>query len=140
MDKRSEDSSRAGKGTQGRRISSQGGRRGHGPKRKDIDISSLRTLIGEFPRAFKKTDGTVATPKGKSKFYLYKIGNAEETLGLNQYDTNGEERTLSYPSDATGNEIEQTVGIKNRLSNARLVSDAKNEVHRLRENKAGAKR
>lgn len=103
----------SGKGTQGTQISSQGGRRGPGGRgTKNIDISPLRTLVGEYPRSYKKKDGTVAKPKGNSRFYIYKIGNTEETLGLHQYDTTDREKTLSYPSDGNGNEIKHTVGIK----------------------------
>ncbi len=63
------------------------------------------TPNSRHPRAFKKKDGNGATPKGKSKFYSYKIGNADETLGLRQYDVHGKVLTQSYPSDAEGNEI-----------------------------------
>lgn len=86
-----DDQARAPKG----RRSSQGGRRGYGCRGEDIDISSFRTLIGGYPCAYKKKDGTVATPKGKSKFYLYKIGNAEATLGLHQYDSNRKVVTIN---------------------------------------------
>ncbi|CAM9794809.1 unnamed protein product, partial [Ectocarpus fasciculatus] len=65
MDKKQKDSSAAGKGTQGTQISSTGGRRGPGGKGENVDISSLRTSIGFFPRAYKKEDGTYAAPKGE---------------------------------------------------------------------------
>eukprot|EP00903_Cladosiphon_okamuranus_P016973 g15646.t1 len=132
-----------GKGTQGTQISSSGGRRGPGGRGENIDISSLRRSIGEFPRAYKKEDGMVVAPKGQSEFFIYHdipdVNGGADTLGLHQYDSNGKVLTLCYPSDAAGKEIEKTVRITKRLANGRLVAEAKKEVRRSRGNKVGAK-
>lgn len=82
-------------------------------------------------------------PRGESEFFIYHhipdVNGGADTLGLHSYDSNGKVRTLCYPSDAAGKEVEETVRITRRLDNSRLVIEAKKEVRRSWGNKVGAK-
>lgn len=130
-----------GKGTQGRKIASSGGKRGGGGavRREQVDISSLRTLIGRYRRAYVITTGEKkgqVKVGGKSKFFHYSDvrnpGSQKRILGLIQFDTGGSDKVLSYPVDDEGKMVTGVWGAdpSKGLYNEDLVRYARDYVKR----------
>lgn len=128
-----------GKGKQGRKIASSGGKRGGGGsvRREQVDISSLRTPIGRYRRAYVITTGEKKDQVkvgGKSNFFHYSDvrnpGSQKRILGLIQFDSNGTDKTLSYPVDDEGRMVTGVWGAdaSEGLYNQHLVRYARDYV------------
>ncbi|CAN0519727.1 unnamed protein product, partial [Ectocarpus sp. 8 AP-2014] len=126
----------AGKKMQGKKMHSSGGSRGPGAAAKTyVDINAYRTLIvSSRHRSYVKEDGTVRTSarrRSESKWFAYKdvrgINGGKDIFGLKQFDTNGKEKNLSYPSDASGKDLSGFMGLgeSNRLFEGDLQTYAR---------------
>lgn len=124
-----------GKAKQGKKISSSGGKRGGGgaARKGNPDISSVRALIGRYRRAYRTKTGNVKIG-GFSTFFHYRDvrtpGSQKRILGLMQHDSNGSDKTLSYPVDDKGEMVTGVWGADPTLglNNAFLVLCAREYV------------
>ncbi|CAN0060393.1 unnamed protein product, partial [Ectocarpus sp. 8 AP-2014] len=75
-----------------------------------INDKSVMVSIGSFGRAYKitvgKKEGQVKISKGKSDFFrsrdVHGTGSSKWIIGKRQFDSNGRDKTLSYPVDDKG--------------------------------------